>query len=200
MKHSITLQKNALLLLTLLSLVLASFAYAQEDAVAPEQGVRAGEARQELREERRTAVQSVSHERIFNLSRNVNDRLTSALLRMEKIGKRLETRITKLQSLGIDTAPAEAKLSEAMTLISTTQGTLASIASQQTALTGDDTREAFKAIRAEFITARDTIKQIHGLLREVVSLLKEAVRNGELGTGVSDAVRENTESETPVSE
>lgn len=200
MKHSTTLQKNALLLLTLLSLVLASFAYAQEDAVAPEQGVRAGETRQELRDERKNAVQGVSHERIFNLSRNVNDRLTSALLRMEKIGKRLETRITKLQSLGIDTAPTEVKLSEAMALINTTQGTLASIASQQMALTGDDTREAFKAIRAEFITARDAIKQIHGLLREVVSLLKEAVRNGELGTGVSDAVRENTESETPVSE
>lgn len=200
MKHSTTLQKNTILLLTLLSLVLASFAYAQEDNAAPEQGVRAGEARQELREERKTAVQEVSHERIFNLSRNVTDRLTSALLRMEKIGTRLETRIAKLQSLGIDTAPAEAKLSEAMVLISTTQGALASIASQQMALTGDDTREAFKAIRAEFITARDAIKQIHGLLRETVSLLKEAVRNGELGTGVSDAVRENTDSETPVSE
>ena len=200
MKHSITLQKNALLLLTLLSLVLASFAYAQEDAAAPEQGMRAGEARQELREERRTAVQGVSHERIFNLSRNVNDRLTSALLRMEKIGKRLETRITKLQSLGIDTALAEAKLSEAMTLISTTQVTLASIASQQMALTGDDTREAFKAIRAEFITARDAIKQIHGLLREVVSLLKEAVRNGELGQGVSPAVSEGIPATSTIAE
>lgn len=186
--------------LSLLSVCLLSLALSVHAQEATTQDERGRDARQELRTERKSEVTRVSNERILNLSRNVTNRLTSALARMSKISERIETRITKLESLGVDTTEGKAKLTEAMDLIATTQSALTTATGGEMALTGDNPKEAFQALRAQFMSIRDSVKQIHGLLREVVSLLKEAVRSGELGTGVSDAVRENTEGETPVSE
>lgn len=189
----------SLLSVCLLSLALSVHAQEATTQTAP-QDERGRDARQELRTERKSEVTRVSNERILNLSRNVTNRLTSALTRMSKISERIETRITKLKSLGVDTTEGEARLAEAKDLIATTGTALSTATGGEMTLTGDDPREAFHALRAQFTSIRDSIKQIHGLLRETVSLLKEAVTNAELGRSVSDAVNQSTENEKPTAE
>jgi len=150
------------------------------------------EARMEAKEERRVALQKQLQDRIVNLASNVASRLNAATSRMENIIGRLDSRITKLKAVGVDTASAEAKLVEAKNALAETRAKLASLGSVHAAVTGETPRESYATIRAEFLAVRDGIKQTHALLRETVTLLKAAVRNTPETNGVSDAVSNAT--------
>jgi Mg2+ and Co2+ transporter CorA len=177
MKHSY-IQHTAFTLFFLCVLSLALSVHAEESASQTPEASSDRENRQELRTERRGEMGRVSNERIINLSRNITNRLTSALTRMEKISARIETRIAKMKSEGTDVSEGEAKLAEAMSLIATTQAALATATGGETALTSDDPKESFRALRAQYMSIRDSIKQIHALLKESVSLLRGAGKNG----------------------
>lgn len=151
--------------------------------------------RQENRELRRSAISRSAQDRIINLSQNVITRLTSATERMNNIVGRLEARIEKLQALGVDTTPAEAKLNEAKNALLAVEDVLSEFGSIETMVRGETPRDSFSQVRTQFIGARDLIKQARSLLIETVALLKEAVRNADLNRGVSDAVR--ADEETP---
>ncbi len=177
MKH-VYAQHTAFTLFFLCVFSLALSVHAEESVSQVPEADRNKEARQELRTERRGEMGRVSNERILNLSRNITNRLTSALTRMSKISARIETRMEKMKSEGIDTAVGEAKLAEAMALIATTQAALATATGSETTLTSDDPKESFRALRAQYMSIRDSIKQIHALLKESVSLLRGAGKNG----------------------
>lgn len=177
MKHSYA-QNTAFTLFFLCVLSLALSVHAEESTSQAPEAAHDRETRQELRTERRDEMGRVSNERIINLSRNITNRLTSALTRMEKISARIETRMEKMKSEGLDTTSGEAKLVEAMSLIATTQAALATATGSEATLTSDDPKESFRALRAQYMSIRDSIKQIHTLLKESVSLLRGVGKNG----------------------
>ena len=201
MKHSASLEKNAVLLLILLSLALANFTYAQEGTLPPPPEAGAGiPERQNTRAERKTEFTESMHNRILNLSRNVTNRFGSAILRMTNITIRLESRIAKLKSTGIETSPAEAKLAEAKVSLENTQRSMGSFTSAQIGLGGDNTKEVFHTMQTYVRDGRESLILTHTLLRETVALLKEAVQKADVGTGVSDSVQSDNASSTAVLE
>ncbi len=193
------IQSVSLKIVLVFALVLgayASIAAAQGTSTeaVPENAARGEmrEARMEAKEERRVALQKQLQDRIVNLASNVTNRLNAATGRMENIIGRLDSRITKLKAVGVDTESAEAKLVEAKNALAETKVKLATLGSVHAAVTGETPRESYIVIRAEFLAVRDGIKQTHALLRETVTLLKDAVRNTPETNGVSDAVSNAT--------
>jgi ABC-type transporter Mla subunit MlaD len=168
-----------------------------EATASPGERVRENIAeRQEIREERREVFTSTIQDRIVNLSNNVAARLSSVLVRMDHIAARLETRIDKLTHAGVDTSSARAKLTEAQKTIDNAQAKLSSLSSASNAIRSDSPRETFALVRAQFTEIRDLARQAHTLLKETVSLLKNAVQTAELNQGVSSGVTE-VQQETP---
>lgn len=196
-----SLQKNAVLLFIFLSLLLTSFAYAQDNDAPPPPEAGAGIPEQHnTRTERRAEFTEGLQNRMLNLSRNVTNRFSSAIRRMTNITFRLEARIIKLKSAGIQTAPAEAKLAEAKVALEKTRGSVASFASAQIVLGGDNTKEVFRTMQTHAREGRESLILTHTLLQETVSLLKEAVQNSNATTGVSDAVQNDNASTTTILE
>lgn len=151
--------------------------------------------RLEQKEERRSALEERVQDRIINLTSNVVARLTGAIDRFEQIINRLDSRIDKLIALEVDTVSADAKLNEAKTTLESLKIQLGNLPSVREAITGDSPREKFATIKTELKSIQNSLQQLHAQLREVVALLKEAVRSAELGRGVSDAVsNENSSS------
>lgn len=196
-----SLQKNAVLIFVLLSLLLTSFAYAQENGVPPPPEVGAGiPEQQNTRTERRAEFTEGMQNRMFNLSQNVANRFKSALVRMANISLRLESRIAKLKAAGVETTPAEAKLSEARISLENTRMSMTSFALAQGTLSGDKSKEAFLALKTHARAARESLILTHTLLRETVALLKKAVQNSDASRGVSSSVQNDDASSTAVLE
>lgn len=187
MNYSLRAQRSISLTFILVSLLLALPALAQ-DTTSTTEG--SPEARAERQAERRAELEVRLQERIINLASNVSLRLTAATGRYGDIIARLETRVAKLKSLGVDTTAGEAKLAEAKGLLVQTVLALENTGSVQDAVSGATPRESFKNIREQFLAVRENLRQVHSLLREAVALLKQAVADAELGRGVSDAVRQ----------
>lgn len=161
----------------------------EEKATTRDEMKTAQEDRIAERTERRSALSSAMQDRIINLTHNVTARLTSALDRMDAIIVRIESRSAKLQSLGVDVNASNAKLSEAKRILAEAQDALSTLPTIESGIRSDTPRESFAPIRTQLLLVRDLVKQVHGLLSDTVSLLKEAVRTSELKRGVSDAVR-----------
>ena len=149
-----------------------------------------------VREERKAALDKRMQDRLVNLSSNIIARLTAATNRMDNIISRLDTRIAKLDADGVDTTLAKTKLEEAKKHQQSATDLLQSLDSVQSAVSGDTPRESFQAIRSQFITIRDDIKQTRGTLKFTVTALKDAVKAAGTGTGASDAVSENPDNAT----
>lgn len=129
---------------------------------------------QEKMVERRMAISQNMQDRIINLSMNATNRLKAGTNRMTNIITRIESRIVKLKAEGIDTAPAEERLSAAKISLSDADTAIAQLGSTKNAITSDDFRGAFAPIRIQFIAIRDLLRQTHVALQETVLLLKGA--------------------------
>lgn len=181
-------------------LALASSVFAQTDTTinmtAEEQArtmdTPTGEA---PREARRAALSTAIQDRVINLTANVTKRFEAAIKRLDNIIARLETRIDKLQALGVVVEPAEARLAQAKNSLDAARAALEGLDSVQNAIRGDAPRDAFRTIRAQFMEVLTLIKQTHAYLRETVALLREAVRDADLTKGVSSAVEDTTSAE-----
>ena len=199
MKHLYT--RYSIFSIFSLCLIFAFSVSAQEDTLnTPPQEGSATQEQQRTRTERRAEFTEGMHNRVINLSRNVAGRFGSALIRMTNIMYRIETRITKLKALGIDTALAETKLAEAKTALNNTEMSISSFVSAQNELSGDNTQEVFKTMQTYVRSGRESLVLTHTLLKETVSLLKQAVQNTDGMSGVSPAVSNGTESTTTVLE
>lgn len=150
----------------------------------------ANDARIENRAERRETITDNLQDRIINLASNVTMRLSSALERMDNISLRLESRMKKLEGLGVDTAPARTKLNEAHVAIEAGKSKLAHMSSISDAIRGGSPRDSFARIRPQFVEVRDIVRQSHTLLKETVSLLKDAIRASDVQKRATDATTE----------
>ncbi len=179
--------------LTIVSVLLGlvSYARAQESST---QGAAANSAV----ETRRASLNEAQQNRFINLVRNVHGRMEAAITRLENITVRIEARIAKLEAEGVDTSEALAPLSDAKNKLAEAKSMLEQAkASAESGIVSDTPRERFTAARDQFRNIRQSIRDAYILLREAVSALKDAVVEAELNsTGVSDAVSNNSETET----
>ncbi len=127
-----------------------------------------------LREEHRAQLERRFQDRIFNLTRNVSNRLEASIKRLQNISDRIDTRIVKLRNTGINTSVAEAKLAEARKILREAQSNFDALSSVQQALTSATPRESFGRIRTNFLATRDLLRKTHALLTETVIVLKNA--------------------------
>jgi hypothetical protein len=93
---------------------------------------------------------------------------------MDNITGRINSRITKMKAVGIDTTAAESSLGNARNSLTGAKATLASLSSPTQAIRGDTPKESFQTIKIQLGTVRDLLKETHRYLRETVSLLKTA--------------------------
>lgn len=146
------------------------------------------ETRAETRAERREALESTVQDRVINLANNVTGRLTAALDRMSNIAVRIDSRIAKLDTMGVETSLAKTRLAEAQKVIEDARTKLKNIPSIDNGIRGDAPRESFATIRAEFVIVRDLARQSHALLIDTVVILKEAMRSHESVNSTRDTV------------
>lgn len=147
--------------------------------------------------ERRTALQARAQERITNLAANMSNRMDAVIERLQNITGRLETRITRLKELGVNTSDAEAALASARVSITAATSEIANIDTQVNAAVGsEDVKTSWQAVRTTFTNIRDHIKTAHTELRSCVSALKIAAAEAKDSRGVSDAIRNNPDTET----
>lgn len=148
----------------------------------------------EQKELRKAMLEKRVQDRIINLAANITSRFESMVNRFENIIERLDSRIEKLETLDVDTAAASAKLDSVKSDLGDVKEVMVNFSSVYEAVTGDTPREAFNVAKAEMKSVHESLRLVHAGLREVVALLKEAVREAELGRGVSDSVSERAES------
>lgn len=173
------------------STVLAQDATTSEEAMPAENRTERIEERTALRNERRTTLRIELQERIINLTSNVTARLTAGIHRMTNISDRLNSRIGKMKSAGIDTSAAEAKLIEANNALIGAQNALHDIEPIRNALTSDTPKERYLKIRSEFLIVREYLIQTRTHLQETVTLLKGA-QGGFSQTSTTNGVATTT--------
>lgn len=140
-----------------------------------------------VRENRTTTITRAFQDRIINLIRNIQTRLSAAIERMDNIITRLESRMTKMKSLGIDTTFAESKLSLAKESSLRAHDALTSALGTETSIRSATPQETFETIRIQLIETRDHIRQTYALLEETSSALREAMRAGSTPQTPSEA-------------
>lgn len=115
--------------------------------------------------------------------RNMLARLNAAVDRFEKIAARIDSRIEKLRSEGVDVSAAVTLQAEAKAKIAEADAQVSAIV--KPTITSDMTREqvkaAFEAARAQVKAAHQAIKDAHKALHESVVALKriDASANAE---------------------
>ncbi len=158
------------------------------------------EERAELRDERQTVLTKMRQQRVLNLSANISNRMEAAIDRLFNIIERLEERISKLNTAGVNTDAASAKLREAAQLLASARATLGNIDTLVIeATTAPEPKTAWQAVRAVYQQAGTEIRASHLALRETISLLKQAIANGSNQTSDSSDTEESA-STTPASE
>lgn len=134
------------------------------------------EQRGAIRENHTNTITRAFQDRIINLIRNIQTRLSAAIERMDNIIIRLESRMAKMKSLGVDTTLAESKLLLAKESSLRAHDALTSTQGTETSIRSATPKETFKTIKARLIETRDHIKQTHALLKETISALREVVK------------------------
>ena len=180
-------------------IALTTHVFAQEPGindpnVGRPEGTGLNEARMERQEDRASLSEKV-RDRVMNLGSNLNTITRAVIERMTNIANRLDTRIAKMKSVGIDVTAAEAEVSLARTSLSAAQRELDGT---MTALSGAtaNPQGAFMNARNQFISTHQAITDAQMHLRTAVATLKEAVRMGVQTQPVVDGT--NTIENTPV--
>jgi len=171
---------------------LSERATAQADARASTSAAR--ENMQEERAERRAELNDRAKERITNLAANISNRMDAAAARIQDIIIRLESRISKLESAGLDTSEASAALASAQRSINAAVVSLAGIdVTVQTAVTAEDPRAAWQEVRVAYGSIQAQLRTANTEMRASVQALKDAARATDGERGSAAAVQNNTE-------
>lgn len=165
------------------------------------------EAVKERVDERRAAVKEKVDERkaavkekvdakrkaqIKQIAERTIKRLSAAVLRLEKLSDRLESRLDKLSAGGVDVskskellAAARAKIAEAKAGIDEAKAEI------ETALSSESPKEAFQKVREITGAANEKLKEAH---KALVSAISSASAKGGLKKATTTPTTTNTES------
>jgi len=164
----------------------------QADARASSSAARAD--MQQERAERRAELNDRTKERITNLAANISNRMDAAAARMQNIITRLESRIDKLQSAGLNTTEATVALASAQTSIDAAVIALTRIdVTVQTAVTAEDPRAAWEEVKVAYGSIRAQLRTANTEMRASVQALKDAARATDGERGSAAAVQSNTQ-------
>ena len=156
--------------------------------------------REEQREERRIALSERVQERITNLAANMSNRMDSAVARMEAIIVRVESRMDKLVTAGVDTSSAQAHVDDAKNALARAKTSLGSIDAMVATVTGSENpREAWRTVKELFINIKTELKSAHQSLRLAIAALKDAIVQARTAQEQSEEIPvEETEDTTDV--
>ncbi len=128
----------------------------------------------EKREEAKSRIEEFKKRNIRNYFSSMGKRIGAALIRLDKLAGRIESRITKLKERGQDTSGAQAALEEARGAIEAAKTAFNEAkAKLDTALSSDNPKVAFRAVREGLVKGViDKIKEAHKALVEAMKALK----------------------------
>jgi len=97
-------------------------------------------------------------------------RLAAAILRLETIASRIESRINKFEALGVDMAHSKTALGGAWLKIDEAKALVAAL--KNTALESRVTKDKLETLRQEVKNAHDGVKAAHAALVDVINSMK----------------------------
>jgi hypothetical protein len=101
--------------------------------------------------------------------------MQAAIDRLSQISDRLDSRIEKLSTEGVQTATAAEILGHVETELSEAKGALLEMRPDvENAVTSDDPRKTFRNVRSQFLIAAHSIRDAQTHLRTAIQLIKEA--------------------------
>lgn len=158
-----------------------------------EQATERRDAAQQEMTERRAQLPERAQERVTNLAANMSNRMDASIGRLQNIIDRLESRIEKVTTAGIDATASTEILNNAQTSLDLARTEIAAIdSSVAAAVSAENARTAWTAVRENFVTIRDYLTQSHQELRATVAALKEAVVEASDDSNASEAVQAET--------
>ncbi len=120
-------------------------------------------------------LSALKQNRIVNLAANISNMIDARISRLDTIAHRLERRIAKMEQAGLDVAAAKSKVAEAHTELDFAMSVMANIDSSVKAVsTSEKPKEAWLFVKGTFVEAHASIKEVKGLLKESIMLLREA--------------------------
>lgn len=129
---------------------------------------------------RKAALNAEAQARMGQLAEKSASTLLGALTRIKNISSNLRDRAESMSSRGVDTTEAMVLLDQADDLISQAESSLSDIdINIEYALTSETPKETWADARIQFQTTAEIIRTIRPLLHEVVTALREAIRNTE---------------------
>jgi exonuclease VII small subunit len=150
--------------------------------------------RQELRSTRQQTVNEVRQQRIKNLAANLSNRLEAAIARLFQIVDRIESRLIKLESNGVDISAAQTSLRRASANLAEARSQMQNIdQAVNDATTSNTPLLAWTQVKERYTRVAQLIRQAHSELRQSLAEAKRAVIETESGPSVSEVVRSNND-------
>ncbi len=132
---------------------------------------------EEPRGNTRGEISEKVRDRVINLAGNLEAQMRATIERMTNIASRLDTRILKLKATGVSTEAAESELTRARASLQVAQDALnALVQALQKLPVADDAGASFNNARAQLMQAHTALQDTTAVLRNVVALLKDAMR------------------------
>lgn len=147
--------------------------------------------RDEMREARQMQISENVQNRLINLVDNITRRIIATEVRFENIIARLDSRIAKLETEGVDTVATKERLNATKNSLENVKNSIKNLSSAARAITSEKPREAMAQIRTDLRTIQSQLRETHQGLIATVALLKEAIQNADVERGVSSAVTDS---------
>jgi hypothetical protein len=123
----------------------------------------------------RTTLPRTAQMRIMNLAANISNRFDAAVRRLSNIHDRLESRATKLDNEGVNTAPARQKIAEAKTYRENAAQSLATIDTVVAQFVGSETpRERWQLLKETYRSIAEQIRLSYQATVDALLLLRTA--------------------------
>ena len=164
-------------------LLLIQISYAQLDnATGTQNGISYEEyekiknpIEQKLTPSERKTLSELNETRIINLAANISNRLEVTRTRLDTIAYRMNTRIKKMESAGLDMSDSKSKLEEAREHMSLAQKQLDTVDAQVTAtVTSEKPQEAWPAVRKKLMEIHAHLIASKQALKETLAAMKQA--------------------------
>lgn len=139
---------------------------------------------------RKPALAEKAQQHIKEAGERAEKILTKGIEKIRELSARLRARAASLADKGVDTTEVNVLLDEVDGTLKAAEEALADIEiNVEYTAASEQPKNAWVDAKAQFQETRELVRQAHGLLREALAALKEAVREEGLERGVSEAVR-----------